>query len=83
MSDDHKLTVGQLTPLGPPHDFVVGEVTVSVGESLNGREIKQNLRMEVRVPYRPDATLPELQEALRAKALEVIAEILAGNRDLA
>ena len=80
MSNEKKLTVGALTPLGSPHDFVIGDVTASVDEVLGGREIKHNLTLRVRTAYRPDATLPELQEALRAKAVEVLAEILAENR---
>lgn len=80
MAEELKFKVGSIQALAGPHNFVIGEVTANVVDEIDGREVSHNLTLKVRVPYRSDATLSELQAALRAKALETLDAIGAANR---
>lgn len=80
MPNSMKLVIGAMTPIGDPNNFLVGKVTASVPEQLGDRDIFQTIELTIRVPYHATSSLQELQESLRAKALEILDEITLANR---
>lgn len=65
MTTGHTIQVEGLQYLPHPHDFIIGKLHIALpSKEINGRDVTDHIRLEVRIKARPDATLSEVQEAL-------------------
>jgi hypothetical protein len=61
----------------PYDDFTIGKLKIAFADEIAGHEVMNGVRITVRIPPQPDASMRQTQQAIYERAILVLQEALS------